>query len=234
MIVIKNHIIIITIYPRIQKSRGAVHQPKPPGHRDDHHHYDVVGYQWEIMYIYACWWYWSWSEITMINICTLLSFMPSWLAISWRNIGYSNQSLLSIWNYILFQRKILRKLIQVRLYLGWPTPSSGIKDSDHLVLAVGGEQNSRSLPIGPLNNHHHHQRHHPHHCYHHHHPHNCHLSTTILCSSSPQTSKPPEPNPHDRPRSRHWSLPPSPKHWCWSWLRSSASPSSSWSSSSSC
>ena len=53
MIVITNHIIIITIYPRIRKSRGAVHQPKPPGHRDDYHRYDVVGYQWENIYIYV-------------------------------------------------------------------------------------------------------------------------------------------------------------------------------------
>ena len=53
MIVIKNHIIIITIYPRIQKSRGAVHQPKPPGHHEDHHHFDFVGYQWGKMYIYV-------------------------------------------------------------------------------------------------------------------------------------------------------------------------------------
>ena len=54
MIVITNHIIIIiTIYPRIRKSRGAVHQPKPPGHHEDHHHCDVVGYQWEIMYRYV-------------------------------------------------------------------------------------------------------------------------------------------------------------------------------------
>ena len=58
-----------------------------------------------------------------------------------RNIGISNESLPSIRNYIFFKEKSHPNRIKL-VYLGWPTPSSGIKDSDHLVLAVGGEQTS--------------------------------------------------------------------------------------------